>query len=408
MLGYSWGTSNEIYTSVRLAHYLLLLCCSFAPSYAASPPMPFDRWNNQGGTIQVACPAGYTCTENVVSDNMIQRILTRNNSGETYVHVIIDDSSNGQHQSETFVNASNDSGTSIPLTPVDELGVIIPVIPTFGGDTIEELNISSVNTGIATKMTINQTGVATGTTATPTTMNYSYVLNTGWAINPNQPTFELQHHITNTTPQGIFFDYVFDYTQHRNAANRVTGWLYGINQFVRNSAVIGPGNGGTADDHRFVLRRASGDFITGGSATLPPSAGGGMGGMGGAAGVNPADGAGAPPAGTIIPNPQATPFPNPPGAPTGNPAGMGGGGGVPPGGTVAWNTGDEVQVIWIGQVCPGCMIGMGGMGMMGGSGSFGFQQYENITNGQMAASRTIAGTAPFTWTNPPFGPQPGL
>ena len=374
--------------------------------------MPFGRWNNQGGTIQVACPAGYTCFENVVSDNMIQRILTRNNSGETYVHVIVDGSTNAnnQHRSETFVNASNDSGTSIPLIPNDELGVVVPFVPIPGEDTVDQVVISSVNTGIATEMTINQTNVRTSSTATPTTMTYSYVLNTGWAINPNQPAFELQQHLTNTTAQGIFFDYVFDYTQHRNAANRITGWLYGVNQLVRNSAVIGPGNGGTADTHRYVMRRASGDFITAGSVSLPGSVGGGMGGMGGGGGtlVNPADGAGAPPADTIVPSPQATPFPNPPGAPTGNPGMGGGGGGVPPGGTVAWNTGNEVQVIWIGQVCPGCMIGMGGMGMMGGSGNFGFQQYQNITNGQMAATRSIQGVGPFTWTNPPFGPQPGL
>jgi len=359
--------------------------------------MPFDRWNNQGGTIQVACPAGYTCNENVVSDNMIQRILTRNNSGETYVHVIIEDNSttNGQHRSETFVNASNNSGVSIPFS---EIGVVVPVEPIPGAEITETTNLSSINTGVATQLSMSQTGLHN--------MTYSYVLNTGWAINAGQPAFELQQSISDTTAQGIAFDYVFDYTQNRDANNRVTGWLYGVNQFVRNSAVIGAGNGGTADDQRFVMRRASGDFITAGSATLPPSVGGGMGGMGGAPGVNPADGAGAPPAGTIIPSPQATPFPNPPGAPTGNPGMGGGGGGVPPGGTVAWNTGNEVQVIWIGQICPGCMIGMGGMGMMGGTGSFGFQQYQNITSGQMAASRTIVGTAPFTWTNPPFGPQP--
>jgi len=364
--------------------------------------MPFDRWNNQGGTIQVACPAGYTCNENVVSDNMIQRILTRNNSGEAYVQVIIDDNSNGQHRSETFVNASNANNLQIPVQAPEDRGVVVPVVPTPGVDIVEELNISSINSGIATKIAINQT---LGTQS----ITLNYVLNTGWAVTPGQAAFELQQQNSDTTPQGIVFDNVFDYTQNRNAANAVTGWLYGINQFVQNTAVIGPGNGGTQDDHRFVLRRASGDFVTAGQAVLPPSAGG-MGGMGGTPGANPANGGTAPPAGTIIPSPQATPFPNPPGAPTGNPAGMGGGGTMPPGGTVTWAAGDEVQVIWIGQVCPGCMIGMGGMGMMGGNGSFGFQQYENISSPTpaWAASRTIQGTAPFTWNPSPFGPQPAL
>lgn len=96
-------------------------------------------------------------------------------------------------------------------------------------------------------------------------------------------------------------------------------------------------------------------------------------------------------------------------APTGNPNGMGMGGG-PAGGTVTWAAGNEVQVIWIGQSCPGCAIGgMGGMGGMGGPGGiFSFQQYENLSSGAIATSRSITGTAPLTWNNPPFGPQPGL
>lgn len=96
-------------------------------------------------------------------------------------------------------------------------------------------------------------------------------------------------------------------------------------------------------------------------------------------------------------------------APTGNPMGMGMGGGGPPGGTVTWSTGDEVQVLWIGQSCPGCVIsgGMGGM-MGGGAGVFSFQQYENLSTSAQARTRSIFGTTPFTWNSTLFGPQPGL
>lgn len=368
------------------------------PSHAARPPMPFDSWSNRAGEIQAVCPAGYTCNDNVVSENMTQRILSRNNTGETYVQVMIEDNNprTGQHRSETFVNASNEQNTPIPFT---EIGEIMPVDPNPGTDAVETTQLRAFNTGVATQYSMSQT---VGTT----NMTYSFSLNTGYFNNVGEPAVQINHDVTDTA-FGIGFDYSFTYTQRRNGQGGITGWLYGIDQFVTNSAVIGAGNGGTRDDQNFVLRRASGDYITAGSATLPPSAGGGMGGMGGGApGANPAGGGESPPANAVVPTPQPTPFPQPPGAPTGNPAMGGGGGGVPPGGSVAWGAGSEVQVIWIGQVCPGCMIGMGGMGAMGGTGSFSFQQYENISTAQAAATRTIAGAAPFTWTNPPFGPQP--
>ena len=405
--GFMWGkySRSTLFVHLLYAGFLLLIIFPvwlLTPvADAAPPPLPFNSWSNSGGTISAPCPAGYTCNENVVSENMIQRILTRNNSGQTYVQVIIEDNtpSQGQHSFETFVNASNASNQSIPFS---EIGVIVPVNPDPNTpDIVENINISSFNTGIATQTNFVQTASTSGS---PNPMEYSLKLNTGWAATQGQPALEISQHITDTTAQGIGFDYTFTYTQNRDANGQVTGWLYGIDQFVQNSAVIGAGNGGTRDDQRTVLMRAAGDFIQAGTVTLPNSVGGMGGGMGGGTAVNPANGAAAPPAGTIVPSPQITPFPQPPGAPTGNP--MGGGGGVPPGGTVTWNTGDEVQVIWIGQVCPGCMIGMGGAGAMGGAGSFSFQQYENISTTSSAATRTIQGAAPFVWTNPPFGPQP--
>ena len=92
--------------------------------------------------------------------------------------------------------------------------------------------------------------------------------------------------------------------------------------------------------------------------------------------------------------------------PTGSTMGMGGGG--PSGGTVSWNTGDEVQTIWIGESCPGCAISGGMMGGGGSSGVFSFHQYENLTTGAMAATRSIRSSAPFAWTTTPFGTEPSL
>lgn len=92
--------------------------------------------------------------------------------------------------------------------------------------------------------------------------------------------------------------------------------------------------------------------------------------------------------------------------PTGSSMGMGDTGG-PGGGTVSWRAGDEVQTIWIGQSCPGCAMSGGMMGG-GSAGSFSFHQYENLSSGASAATRTITGSDPFVWTTNPFGAQPSL
>lgn len=400
--GVVWGHKGTHRLWLKYFRLLVLGVFVFTPSYAA-PPIPFGSWSNQGGTIRATCPAGFTCTENVASENMLQRFITNNSTGETYIQNIIEDNTQGTHRSEAFVNATNDAGLAIPNVDPDDPtitpGITPPDIIPDNNDQITENNMVTRNTGASARTEISQAGV------NATTFDYDYTVNSGWAIVPGEPSVDINFQVTDTMAQGVSIDYSFFLTQRSDANGNITGRLYGIDQMVQNSAVLGPGNGGGQDDHMFVLRRASGDYVTAGSATLPPPAGGmgGMG-MGGGTAPNPANGAGAPPFG-IVPNPQPTPFPNPPGAPTGNPMGMGGGN-APPGGSVAWNTGAEVQVIWIGQMCPGCMIaGMGGMGM-GGSGAFSFQQYENISTGASAATRSILGTAPFTWTNPPFGPRP--
>ena len=418
----------------------------------AAPPIPFDRWNSgTRGTITATCPTGYTCNDNVTSDNMLQRIVINNSTGETYVQVILASGAvndTGRLLYESFTNASGNTAS-----------------------------------GISSKMLINQTGVED--------MDYSVELNLGWANNTANPAIDFTQTVKDTYNSGVTLDYTFDYQQNQNTNGRATGYKYGIRQNVRNSAALnGSGNN---DVWTFVLRRAGGDFVSAGSASLPSAAGmGGMGGGGGggggmmAAGTNttagtgttgralnngnvstaaftpPADGYGLntpnigfpedtvigpgtsndPPmvgvlpgsrynfvdnntvnqnnvllstqsglGGGIVSNGVASGPDIPAGpvdVPTGSPMGMGMGGG-PSGGTVAWNTGNEVQVIWIGQSCASCVIGGMGGGMgMGGNGDFSFQSYENLTTGSTAISRSIRSTAPLTWVTSPFGPQPNM
>jgi hypothetical protein len=95
--------------------------------------------------------------------------------------------------------------------------------------------------------------------------------------------------------------------------------------------------------------------------------------------------------------------------------GMTSGSGAPSGGTLTWGSGDEVQAIYIGQICEGCQI-MGGMGGMGGggmggggNGQFSYNSYGNLSSGDAAiATRSIVTTDPTNWVSDPFGPTPGL
>jgi len=388
---------HEIITPLFSA---LLSTASFA-----SPPVPYGAWNNQGGNIRANCPAGYTCVDNVSSNNMLQRIITRNATGDAYVQVIVDDNSgNSEWNNETFVNATNLEGLPIPMVDPDDPTMTPGIVPVLDPNNVDDITVNDMNTrnsGVATQMNISQRGVNS------TSFDYAYYVNSGWAMDPNQPSLNLDFHVVDTSPQNVTNDYQFSLQQKTDAQGRVTGQIYGIDALTTNSGVMSTGNGGGRDDHMFVLRRAKGNYISAGSANLPPPNNGGMGGMGMGGGtlVNPANGAGAPPDG-ILPNPQSGAFPQPPGGETGNPMGMGNNSSAP-GGSVAWNTGNEVQVIWIGQVCPGCGIAGMGMGGMGAArGIYSFQQYENITNGSAAATQSIVSSSPIIWSNPPFGPAP--
>ena len=437
----------------RLGSSTLKLSLLLFPTLALqAPPIPFDGWSNQNGSITAPCPNGFSCQLNVAEPGIMQRSLTDRTTGRKYVQLIIADGNqtgDGEVMLENFVESSG-QGLS----------------------------------GIALKQIITQRGAYD--------MDYSIVLNTGWADDPTNPTIVMSQINRDTTPEGVGFYNEFEYSAHLGPNDVVTGYYYGIRQDITNSANLNGSNSGGQDTHAFVLRRASGIFTPSGSATLPAPAGmgmgggaGGGGGMGGAlvaagggrttiaaasstsggvsnisaptsgsslvritgtstgegdapcgseplVGLTPGtpppcssnlfppnpgsvgtgSGAGAAaPDGTLIVPPRGSgtlpPQAQPPGASGAIPMGMGGGAGAPTGGSVTWTAGDEIQVIWIGQVCPGCVAAaMGGMG--GASGSYSYQAYENLSTGTSAATQSIFGIQVFDWNDPPFGPQPGL
>ena len=484
-----WVTNYCFYSSQT--KYLCLILFLFATTFfnsilLAAPPAPFDAWASQNGRITAACPAGFTCDDNVVDAGILQRTLLDGN-GRRYVHLILQDgvvAGDGRGILESYIDAS-----------------------------------SANRTGISARQSVVQSGAFN--------MNYNIDINTGWADSVGSPTIHVIQSLTDTTPEGVGFSQTFNLQQNQDGNENITGYKFGIRQEVTNSAILnGIASTGT-DTHIFVLRRLGGDYVTAaGSASLPAAAGGmGMGGGGAAGGVAPPTpiapapvGAAPPAAGggaAATPTPVATPAPAPappaagggqmgmsartntvavgsipsqstntialvqpaalnsgivrtfgttsgagaspcptdgpppgtgngrttgappicgtdpapanpgsvgtgggglaaapagtlapgprtgaPGGLVGSPAGMGGGG--PAGGAISWSAGQEIQVIWIGQVCQGCqtVAGMGGMGA-GAGGSFSFQAYENLSSGAPAiVTRSILQSNPFNWAAP--------
>jgi len=69
------------------------------------------------------------------------------------------------------------------------------------------------------------------------------------------------------------------------------------------------------------------------------------------------------------------------------------------GGTVAWDPGDAVRMIWWGQYCSGCS---------GYSANMSLQVLENMTTSSITAGQRYGVNAPMSWPNPPFGDTPGI
>ena len=442
------NTKTNIALAFPLKSFASFLAFSlFSPSVFSAPPVAFGS---------SSCPSGFTCEDSVVSNGMVQQMLT-DGGGSTYFRVTIND------------GVTNNGGS-------------------FFYDSFTNGSDGNTQGGISAKLDIRQTGVEN--------MNYSTILNMGWA-NDSNPAVDISQTITDRY-QGGDFDYSFKYKQTQDNQGRMTGYYYDIYERVTNSS----GTGGSVV-HTFVLRRAAGDFVSRGSVSLASSAGGGgMDGGGGGGGgggmmkaaIDSVTSSGTSSAATVslqdtfvpdsggygtdgysagtIGDPQTATGPatgtlygeeanaqfidsigvapdgvdtetlseaqsntlngvytnnigssngdivsdgnaSGPAAPTsevyvstggGGGGSMGGGG--PGGGTVSWNTGDEIQVLWIGQTCPNCNSG-GGM-MMGSPSPFSFQQYENLSNGDFAASRSLNSSSPLNWLSDPFGSQPRL
>ncbi|MDH5217033.1 MAG: hypothetical protein OEX19_05020 [Gammaproteobacteria bacterium] len=238
---------------------------------------------------------------------------------------------------------------------------------------------NNVGDGISTKQVLTATG--------STSISSESVIDSGWATSSGSGSVtRLNQQLSDNSHQGIGYtdSFIFESTQDSN--ENTTGYYLDIRQEVSDSSGVTPPSGSIIegnlsgpssgqDKHVFVTRKASGIYVPGsGSASLPSPSG--MGGMMGS-------------------------------------------GGSPTGGSVSWGAGDEVQVLWIGQVCEGCqnagdMMGGGGGGMGGGGGGGGgggnavysYQAYSNLSDSSTAATQSLNSTSPVNWNSSVFGAKP--
>lgn len=420
----------------RLAVCLAVL---LVPQFSfAGPPIPFGS---------SSCPSGFTCEINVESTGMSQRILTDGN-GTSYFQVTIQDgqtNNGGSFFYDSFVDGSNNStqGGIAAFMDINQTG-------THNLSYSTTLNLGWANTGGGPAIDISQT---IQDTDNGIGMDYTFNYKQRQDNNGNTSGFfyDIYQRVTNSSGTGSNDIHTF-------ALRRAAG------DYVNKGSISLSGSGGGGGGGGGGMMKASAGSSTGTTTTLQsafvvdPNGYGTDGTIATAQGdpltgdpqTQPADGTVYGPDGYIPPQFDNTfsgagnvtesvtnsntstvthvstdnygnstgnidSFGNAsgPAAPTsevyvssGSMMGMGDTGG-PSGGTVSWNTGDEVQAIWIGQSCPGCAMSGGMMGG-GSSGVFSFHQYENLSSGSSAATRSISRSDPFAWKTDPFGAAPSL
>jgi len=183
------------------------------------------------------------------------------------------------------------------------------------------------------------------------------LLNTGWA-NEGDNTVDI-HQFMDSTDTPVNNTYYTDTFKFQEKRDQTTGERIGkyvdISQGQLNSTFI-QGDGVTSgnDQYSFVNKIVSGTFNQStATVSLADNFGGGMMGSGGSGG-----------------------------------------------GTLSWNVGDEIQVIWLGQHCDRC----GTTNII----DFMFQSYENMSTGNIISGQAGNTTAPQNWEDPPFGAIPTL
>lgn len=212
------------------------LMLSIAPANAL--PI-FDQWTVASGTVDVTCPAGFTCETLVEGDGFAQVQWVEAATGFTYIQTVITDLGAGA--------AGGTPSTDLPYS--DE----------------SFIRLGGAN-GITSRQQFQEETPLTGTIFESITS-----LNTGWAqTDPSVPDMEAMQILTvDATPAvaGDEFESVFDMQLVHDPAGNVTGSNILVTQF----AGLGNGIETSTDSQKFFLNRRLGSFTTAGSIDLDAS-----------------------------------------------------------------------------------------------------------------------------------------
>lgn len=223
--------------------------------------------------------------------------------------------------------------------------------------------LNAYESGIASKQTINSASVSGVDKLINTTM-----INTGWADNADEPDIDISQ-IIETTYNGMGYQSSFNYSADNDATGEKVGTKVSISQRLTDTlAIIGEKATGL-DVQQFEFRRASGVSVPKADSLNLPGVSGGTSGIFG-------DGM------------------------VGNGAG----------GDVSWQAGNDIQIVWIGQLCEGCPQAYNPDAADGrGDSTFNYQIFDNLTDEfDPIATGAIDSTSPVAWPASAFGAAPSL
>lgn len=320
------------------------------PTFAGAPA-PFDNWSANNGTVAASCGAqggGLGCTVLNASPGFLQQQVTDPNTKLTYIQTIVTNpQASGAAVSQPF--SSENFVRTGNFDPTLNTGQSTPTTP--------QQNLpQTVADGIASQQRLH----AEDNTATKTGVFDALVsINTGWAATAGTPNVDISQNVSETGTDGTKFSNTAHIQGNNDDSGLQTGTSISLDTSISQPKTTAS-NGTT-----------SGGF--------------GWGGFGWGS---------APPPSNNNPDVQVFALRRLGGnlLTTTGKASLGSS-------SVTWKPGDVVQTVWLGQGFD--------FGSFGGSGLFGFQSFDNLSDaaGQISTSSTNS-TGPFTWVDPPFGTKP--
>lgn len=220
----------------------------------AAPPMPFDQWSVNNGTISAQCTTGVECRAPMTAPGMLQREV--NAGGGKFIQSVITNAnatgtaSTLPFSSESFVKqgwSSSDSVNGVPVIPGESN------IVTSGG------SIS----GIALKQTLSEP--ASLATTKQGDFSLTTLIHTGWADDAITPTVEIKQR-NGSNLANVQWANDFWFAQNVDANGKQTGMAWDIGQLGQSLRLYDPIRANVSmpyDVMNFVRRRRAGDMNPG-------------------------------------------------------------------------------------------------------------------------------------------------